>query len=97
MTQSDFSKNTHFQSIIDYAKSKDLGYQYVLEECKRLKWNINLKQSEDIANIFKVNHVLILFYADDINILNVDSKTKKNIQKQKKYKHEYINDFNSIQ
>ncbi len=90
MNQSEFNKQERFDSLIKEAKTKGLGYQFVLEEVKRNKWNLNSKQVEQISTDLDYNNVLVLFYALDLNILNVDAKTKKAILKQKKNKEEYI-------
>lgn len=91
MTQQEFNKQEHITKLIQQAKERDLTYRFVLEEFKRNKWNINLKQAEEMSIIFKVNMVLILLYADDLNILNVDNKTRKALKQSRKHKEDYYN------
>jgi hypothetical protein len=89
MNQSEFNKQERFNALIEEAKSKHLTYKFVLDESKRNKWNINAKQAEQIGNSLSTNTVKVLFYALEINILNVDNKTKKALQKQLKNKEQY--------
>lgn len=89
MTQIEFNKEERTLNLIKQSKEKELGYRFVLEEFKRNKWNINLKQAETLSNLFNVNMVRILFEAEDLNILNVDSKTKKALKLQRKNKQDY--------
>jgi hypothetical protein len=89
MTQTEFNKNELFLNLIKQTKERELGYRFILDEFKRNKWNINLIQAEKISIELDVNMFLILLYAQDINILNVDSKTKKIIEKQRKNKEKY--------
>ncbi len=77
-------------TLINQALEKDLTYTYVLSEIKRKKWNLNLKQAEHLSTKFNVNMVRILFSAEDLNILNVDSKTKKALKTQRKNKQDYF-------
>lgn len=77
-------------TLINQALEKDLTYIYVLSEIKRKKWNLNLKQAEHLSTKFNVNMVRILFSAEDLNILNVDSKTKKALKTQRKNKQDYF-------
>jgi hypothetical protein len=89
MTQTEFNKNELFLNLIKQTKEKELGYRFILDEFKRNKWNVNLIQAEKMSIELNVNMFLILLYAQDINILNVDSKTKKIIEKQRKNKEKY--------
>ena len=89
-TQQEFNKHEQIENLINQALSKDLTYTYVLEEFKRNKWNLNIAQAEKLSNRFDVNMVLILFKAEDMNILNVDARTKKALKLQRKYKEDYI-------
>lgn len=89
MNQQEFNKQAQFENLIKTALDKKLGYQFILQEFKRNKWNLNLKQAEKIGLALNFNPVLVLIGADDLNILNVDNKTKKAIQKQKKNKDLY--------
>ena len=77
-------------TLINQALEKDLTYTYVLSEKKKKKWNLNLKQAEHLSTKFNVNMVRILFSAEDLNILNVDSKTKKALKTQRKNKQDYF-------
>lgn len=86
MSQKEFNNKERFSNLIETAKSKNLGYRFVLEEVRRNRWNINLKQSEKIAEELKQDYQRILQYALEINVLNVDSKTKKVLEKQYKKK-----------
>ncbi len=89
-TQQEFNKHEQFENLILQAINKELTYTYVLEEIKRNKWNLNVAQAEKLANRFDVNMVQILFKAEDMNILNVDARTKKALKQQRKYKQDYI-------
>lgn len=91
MTQQDFNKQERFLNLIKQSKEKNLGYRFILDEFKRNKWNINLLQAETLSTELNVNMFLVLLYATDLNILNVDAKTKKVIEKQKKNKEKYLN------
>lgn len=82
-------KEQDFNYIISVTKEKELSFRFVLEEFKRKKCNLNLKQAEILSNLFNVNMVRILFEAEDLNILNVDSKTKKALKLQRKNKQDY--------
>lgn len=82
-------KEQDFNRIISVTKEKELSFRFVLEEFKRKKCNLNLKQAEILSNLFNVNMVRILFEAEDLNILNVDSKTKKALKLQRKNKQDY--------
>jgi len=88
-TQQEFNKTEQIENLIAQAISKDLTYSYVLEEFKRNKWNLNVAQAEKLANRFDVNMVRVLFTAEDLNILNVDPRTKKALKLQRKYKADY--------
>ena len=90
MNQSEFNKEERFNNLIKQAKEKQLGYQFVLEEVKRNHWNVNAKQVELISTTLEFNNALVLFYALDLNILNVDAKTKKALNKQRKNKEDYV-------
>lgn len=83
MNQSEFNKEQLFQNLIKQAKEKELGVSFVLSEFKRNKWNLNLKQATSIANELNVNIDTILYQALDLNILNVESKIKKALLKNK--------------
>jgi hypothetical protein len=83
MNQSEFNKEQLFQNLIKQAKEKELGVSFVLSEFKRNKWNLNLKQATSIANELDVNIDTILYQALDLNILNVESKIKKALLKNK--------------
>lgn len=83
MNQSEFNKEQLFQNLIKQAKEKELGVSFVLSEFKRNKWNLNLKQATSIANELNVNIDTILYEALDLNILNVESKIKKALLKNK--------------
>lgn len=83
MNQSEFNKDQLFQNLIKQAKEKELGVSFVLSEFKRNKWNLNLKQATSIANELNVNIDTILYQALDLNILNVESKIKKALLKNK--------------
>lgn len=89
MNQNEFNKEERFKNLIEQTVTKNLGYRFIVDEFKRNRWNINLKQAEEIGSALKVNIAIILFYADDINILNVDKKTLKAIRNQKKNKDQY--------
>ena len=89
MNQQEFNKQEIFDNLIKTALEKKLGYQFILQEFKRNKWNLNTNQAEKIGLALNFNPVLVLLGADDLNILNVDSKTKKAIQKQRKNKDLY--------
>lgn len=89
MNQNEFNKEERFKNLIEQSVIKNLGYRFIIDEFKRNRWNINLKQAEEIGSSLNVNIALILFYADDINILNVDKKTLKAIRNQKKNKDQY--------
>ena len=89
MTQTEFNKQELFTNLIKQTKEKELGYRFILDEFKRNKWNLNLVQAETLSNELGINMFLILLYAQDINILNVDNKTKKIIEKQRKNKEKY--------
>lgn len=91
MTQQEFNKEERITKLISEALNKNLTYRFVLEEFKRNKWNVNLKQAEEMSKLFNINMVLILFYAEDLNILNVDTKTKKALSRQRKNKEDYYN------
>lgn len=82
-------KEQDFNHIVSVTKEKELSFRFVLEEFKRKKCNLNLKQAETLSNLFNVNMVRILFEAEDLNILNVDSKTKKALKLQRKNKQDY--------
>ena len=88
-SQQEFNKTEQIENLIAQAISKDLTYSYVLEEFKRNKWNLNVAQAEKLANRFDVNMVRVLFTAEDLNILNVDPRTKKALKLQRKYKADY--------
>ncbi len=89
-TQKEFNKQEQFDNLILQALSKDLPYSYILEEMKRSKWNLNVAQAEKLANKFNVNMVQVLFTAEDLNILNVDPRTKKALKIQRKNKSDYL-------
>lgn len=91
MTQQDFNKQERITKLINEAKHKELTYRFVLEEFKRNKWNVNLKQAEEMSIVFNVNMVLVLLYAEDLNILNVDNKTRKALKQSRKHKEDYYN------
>lgn len=91
MTQTEFNKQELFSNLIKQSKEKNLGYRFILDEFKRNKWNINVVQAEQVSVELGINMFLILLYAQDLNILNVDSKTKKIIEKQRKNKEKYQN------
>lgn len=88
-SQQEFNKQEQIENLVLQAISKDLSYTYVLEEFKRNKWNLNVAQAEMLSNRFDVNMVKILFSAEDLNILNVDPRTKKALKLQRKYKADY--------
>jgi hypothetical protein len=88
-SQQEFNKQEQIENLVLQAISKDLTYTYVLEEFKRNKWNLNIAQAEMLSNRFNVNMVKILFDAEDLNILNVDPRTKKALKLQRKYKADY--------
>ena len=96
MTQSEFNKTSLIDGWIEQSIQKDLTYRFVVDEFQRSKWNINLIQAEYIADKLGINRMLILFYALELNILNVDAKTKKMITKALKNKHEYYDNKNDI-
>jgi len=83
MNQSDFNKEQLFHNLIKQAKEKELGVGFILNEFKRNKWNLNLKQATFIANELETNIDSILYQALDLNILNVESKIKKALLKNK--------------
>lgn len=83
MNQSEFNKEQIFQNLLKQAKEKELGFRFILEEFKRYKWNLNLKQATILANELDQPIDSILYYALDLNILNVDSKIKKALLKNK--------------
>ena len=83
MNQSEFNKEQIFQNLIKQAKEKELGYRFILEEFKRYKWNLNLKQATLLANDLDQPIDSILYYALDLNILNVETKVKKALLKNK--------------
>ncbi len=89
MNQSEFNKQERFNALIQEALTKGLTYKFILDESKRNKWNINARQAEEIATQLNINTVRVLFYALELNILNVDNKTKKALQKQLKNKEQY--------
>lgn len=89
MTQHDFNKEERIENLIKQTKEKNLGYHFILSEFKRNKWNINLKQAEKLSKELNINMVRILFEAEDLNILNVDAKTKKALRIQRKNKQDY--------
>lgn len=89
MTQTEFNKEQLVQNLIQQTKDKGLTYTFILNEFKRNKWNINLKQAEHLSKELNVNMVKILFDAEDLNILNVDNKTKKALKIQRKNKADY--------
>lgn len=91
MTQTDFNKQELFENLIKQAQEKSLGYRFIVDEFKRNKWNLNLVQAEDISKGLNINMYPVLLYALDLNILNVDKKTKKVIEKQRKNKEQYSN------
>lgn len=88
MNQSEFNKKERFEKLLKETISKKLGYRFLLEEMKRNHWNVNMVQSAEIANSLNVLQTKILFYAYDLNILNVDKKTLKAIKKQKNNEEE---------
>ena len=88
MNQSEFNKKDRFEKLLKETIDKKLGYRFLLEEMKRNHWNVNMIQSADIANRLDVMQTKILFYAYDLNILNVDKKTLKAIQKQRNNQEE---------
>ena len=83
MNQSEFNKEQVFQNLIKQSQEKELGVSFILSEFKRNKWNLNLKQATTIANSLGVNIDSILYQALDLNILNVESKVKKALLKNK--------------
>lgn len=89
MTQQEFNKQELFQNLIKQTNEKNLGYRFILDEFKRNKWNINLVQAEEVSKGLNMNMYPVLLYALDLNILNVDNKTKKIIEKQRKNKEQY--------
>jgi hypothetical protein len=89
MNQSEFNKQERFNALIQETVTKGLTYKFILDESKRNKWNINARQAEEIAAQLNINTVKVLFYALELNILNVDNKTKKALQKQLKNKEQY--------
>lgn len=91
MTQTEFNKQERFNNLLQESKKKGLGYRFILDEFKRNHWNLNLKQAEMISENLEQDYQRLLKYALDLNILNVDSKTKKAILKQFKKETESIN------
>lgn len=89
MTQTEFNKQELFTNLIKQTKEKDLGYRFILDEFKRNKWNINAVQAEQVSVELNINMFLVLLYAQDLNILNVDNRLKKIIEKQRKNKEKY--------
>lgn len=83
MNQAEFNKEQIFQNLLKQSKEKELGFRFILEEFKRYKWNLNLKQATLIANELNQNIDSILYYALDLNILNVESRIKKSLLKNK--------------
>lgn len=83
MTQSDFNKKERFENLLVTAKSRDLGISFLLNEFKRNKWNLNLKQAEEITEALSIDYQKLLQTALEMNLLNVDSRTKKAILKNK--------------
>jgi hypothetical protein len=83
MNQSEFNKEQLFQNLLKQAKEKELDYRFILEEFKRYKWNLNLKQATFLANELDQPIDSILYYALDLNILNVETKIKKALLKNK--------------
>lgn len=89
ITQQEFNKEEQLKNLVAQTKAKELTYSFVLNEFKRNKWNVNLKQAEYLSKELNVNMVRILFDAEDLNILNVDAKTKKALRIQRKNKSDY--------
>jgi len=83
MNQKEFNKKELYQRLLTETREKGLGYRFLLDEFKRNKWNLNANQAIEIANFLDQEINRILFYAYDLNILNVDNKTKKVILKAK--------------
>jgi hypothetical protein len=88
MTQQEFNKEQLFHNLINQCIEKDLPYWYILEESKRSKWNLNPRQIELISDLLNVNNLDVTFAALDLGILNVDNRTKKVIEKQRKRNEE---------
>lgn len=84
MLQKDFNKKEQFSNLIKQSKEKELPFSYVLEEVKRMGWNINEAQVIEIADAFSKNATTIMAEALDLNILNVSSKLKNKLTKQLK-------------
>lgn len=84
MNQKEFNNEQTFQSLLTTAQNKQLGYRFILDSLKRDKRNLNLKQATQIANTLDLAIDRILYYALDLNILNVTTKEKKIILKSRK-------------
>mgnify|MGYP003402559587 CR=1 FL=1 len=85
MNQSEFNKQELFESWIKTAKEQHFDFKYVLDEVKRNKWNVNLTQVTKISNDLNTPINIILWEAEEMNILNVPHKLRKLIQKEKKH------------
>ena len=64
------------KSLID-----DLGYRFILEEVKRDKQLLTPKQVEFISESLDLHYNRVLEASVKMDILDVDSKTKKVLQK----------------
>ncbi len=84
MIQQEFNKQERFDKLIEETLSKDLGYRFILDSFKKNKWNLNMSQAITIANRLNYPVNRILYYALDLNILNVTTKEKKIIIKNRK-------------
>lgn len=69
------------KSLINKSLIDDLGYRFILEEVKRDKQMLNPKQVEFISDSLDLQYNRVLESALKMDILDVDSKTKKVLQK----------------
>jgi hypothetical protein len=73
-----------FKRLIQQAYENDMTYRYVLEEVKRDKQLIDPQQCESISAKLNVSFDRVIFYALDLNILDIDQKTKNVLLKEQK-------------
>jgi len=75
------SYDEKLRSLINQSLIDDLGYRFILEEVKRDKQLLTPKQVEFISESLDLHYNRVLEASVKMDILDVDSKTKKVLQK----------------
>lgn len=75
------SYDDKLRSLINKSLIDDLGYRFILEEVKRDKQLLTPKQVEFISESLDLHYNRVLETSVRMDILDVDSKTKKVLQK----------------